>query len=50
MRPISFNWQNGGGYGEANEGLGICEDFVPPLSKSQVQAVAHMNTHTHTHL
>lgn len=46
MKPISFNWQNGGGYGEANEGLGICEDYASPLSRSQVQAVAHSD-HTH---
>jgi DNA (cytosine-5)-methyltransferase 1 len=39
--PWSFNWQNGGGYGDANEGLGITEDGVGPLSRSQVQAVAY---------
>ena len=37
--PISFNWQNGGGYGNANPGLGITEDGVGPLSRSQVPAV-----------
>jgi len=39
--PVSFNWQNGGGYGEANEGLGIAEDQAGPESASQVQAVAY---------
>ena len=37
---VAFNWQNGGGYGNANEGLGITEDGIGPLSRSQVQAVA----------
>jgi DNA (cytosine-5)-methyltransferase 1 len=35
-----FNWQNGGGYGEANEGLGITLEAVGPVSTSQVAAVA----------
>ena len=39
--PVTFNWQNGGGYGEANEGLGIAEDQAGPESASQVQAVAY---------
>lgn len=38
--PIGFNWQNGGGYAEANDGLGITEDGTGPLSRSQVMAVA----------
>lgn len=38
--PIAFNWQNGGGYGNANDGLGITEDGVGPLSTSQTPAVA----------
>ena len=40
--PLSygFNWQNGGGYGNAHDGLGITEDGVGPLSISQVPAVA----------
>ena len=38
--PVSFNWQNGGGYGNANEGLGVDEDRAGPCSRSQVQAVA----------
>lgn len=38
--PIAFNWQNGGGYGNANDGLAITIDGVGPLSCSQVPAVA----------
>jgi DNA (cytosine-5)-methyltransferase 1 len=37
---IGFNWQNGGGYGEANDGLGITNEGVGPVSRSQVAAVA----------
>ena len=40
MKPISFNWQNGGGYGNANEGLAVSEDHTGPLSRSQTLAVA----------
>ena len=40
MKPISFNWQNGGGYGNANEGLAVSEDHTGPCSRSQVMAVA----------
>ena len=40
MKPISFNWQNGGGYGNANEGLAVSEDHTGPLSRSQTVAVA----------
>ena len=40
-KPIGFNWQNGGGYGKAHDGLGITEDGVGPLSCSQVPAVAY---------
>jgi DNA (cytosine-5)-methyltransferase 1 len=41
-QPLSygFNWQNGGGYGNGHDGLGITEDGVGPLSISQVPAVA----------
>jgi hypothetical protein len=35
-----FNWQNGGGYGNAHSGLGITEEGTGPLSVSQVPAVA----------
>lgn len=37
---VSFNWQNGGGYGDANDGLGIGEDHAGPCLTSQVQAIA----------
>jgi hypothetical protein len=37
---VAFNWQNGGGYGKANDGLGISIDHTPPQSRSQVAAVA----------
>jgi DNA (cytosine-5)-methyltransferase 1 len=36
---IAFNWQNGGGYGNAHDGLGISEEHAPPSSRSQVAAV-----------
>jgi hypothetical protein len=36
---IAFNWQNGGGYGTANDGLGITIEGTGPLSRSQVMAV-----------
>jgi len=38
--PIAFNWQNGGGYGAAHDGLGISVDHSPPQSASQVAAAA----------
>jgi len=38
--PIAFNWQNGGGYGKAHDGLGITIDGTGPMTTSQVQAVA----------
>lgn len=38
---IAFNWQNGGGYGEAHDGLAVTEDGTGPLSRSQVAAVAY---------
>lgn len=37
---IGFNWQNGGGYGNANDGLGITEEGTGPLQRSQHPAVA----------
>jgi len=43
--PVAFNWQNGGGYGNAHEGLGISEDHAGPMSRSQVQAVAFKPSH-----
>jgi DNA (cytosine-5)-methyltransferase 1 len=36
---VAFNWQNGGGYGEPHDGLGISMDHTPPVSRSQVSAV-----------
>jgi DNA (cytosine-5)-methyltransferase 1 len=40
MPAIAFNWQNGGGYGEAHDGLGITEDGTGPLDASTIKAVA----------
>jgi len=40
---VGFNWQNGGGYGNANDGLGITENGTGPLSRSQVPAVSNMS-------
>lgn len=37
---VAFNWQNGGGYGNANEGLGITHDGTEPLQRCQTPAVA----------
>ena len=37
---IGFAWQNGGGYGNAHDGLAITEEGTGPLSVSQVPAVA----------
>lgn len=37
---IGFNWANGGGYGNAHDGLGITENGTGPLTTSQVPAVA----------
>jgi DNA (cytosine-5)-methyltransferase 1 len=44
---LGFNWQNGGGYGTAHDGLGITEDGIPPLSRSQVPAVTALGRVTH---
>jgi DNA (cytosine-5)-methyltransferase 1 len=41
---IAFNWQNGGGYGAANDGLGITVDGTGPLSTSQTPAVTVPHT------
>ncbi|MEN9768238.1 MAG: hypothetical protein RLZZ32_2198 [Cyanobacteriota bacterium] len=40
VRSIGFNWQNGGGYGSANIGLGITEEGTGPLQRCQTPAVA----------
>jgi DNA (cytosine-5)-methyltransferase 1 len=45
-QSIGFNWQDGGGYGNANDGLGITEEGTGPLSRSQVPACV---TGTRTH-
>jgi len=37
---IGFNWQNGGGYGNANDGLGITEEGTGPLQRCNTPAVA----------
>jgi hypothetical protein len=39
--PITFAWQNGGGYKNSNDGLAITVDGASPMTKSQVQAVAY---------
>ena len=44
---VAFNWQNGGGYGDANEGLGVSEDHSPPLSSSQTPAVSGKKSERH---
>jgi DNA (cytosine-5)-methyltransferase 1 len=38
---IAFNWQNGGGYGEANDGLGITIEGTGPLQRCQTPAVVY---------
>ena len=40
IEAVAFNWQNGGGYGNANEGLGITHDGTGPLQRCQTPAVA----------
>ena len=40
VEAVAFNWQNGGGYGNANEGLGITHDGTGPLQRCQTPAVA----------
>lgn len=47
---IGFNWQNAGGYGNANEGLGITEEEgTGPLQRCQTPAVAVCVTGEVTH-
>jgi DNA (cytosine-5)-methyltransferase 1 len=41
QHAIGFNWQNAGGYGNANEGLGITVEGTGPLQRCQTPAVAH---------
>jgi len=42
-QAIGFNWANGGGYGNAHDGLGITPNGTGPLTTSQVPAVATAN-------
>lgn len=44
VTAVGFNWQNGGGYGNANDGLGITEEGTGPLQRSQHPAVAAITT------
>ena len=37
---VGFNWQNGGGYGNANDGLGITFEGTGPLQRCNTPAVA----------
>jgi DNA (cytosine-5)-methyltransferase 1 len=37
---VGFNWQNGGGYGNANDGLGITEEGTGQLQRCNTPAVA----------
>jgi site-specific DNA-cytosine methylase len=41
QHTVGFNWQNGSGYGEANDGLGITLEGVGPLQRCQTPAVAN---------
>jgi site-specific DNA-cytosine methylase len=41
QHAVGFNWQNGSGYGEANDGLGITLEGVGPLQRCQTPAVAN---------
>jgi len=41
-RAVGFNWQNGGGYGKANDGLGITEEGTGPLQRCNTPAVAYV--------
>jgi len=41
---VGFNWQNGGGYGNANEGLGITVEGTGPLQRCNTPAVARAMT------
>lgn len=43
---VGFNWQNGGGYGKANDGLGITEEGTGPLQRCNTPAVAFTTEQT----
>jgi hypothetical protein len=38
---VGFNWQDGGGYGKASDGLGITEEGTGPLQRCNTPAVAY---------
>jgi DNA (cytosine-5)-methyltransferase 1 len=40
-RTLGFNWQNGGGYGNAKDGLGITVEGTGPLQTNNTPAVAY---------
>lgn len=40
---VGFNWQNAGGYGNANEGLGVTVEGTGPLQRCETPAVAIAN-------
>lgn len=40
VHAVAFNWQNGGGYGNANDGLGITVEGTGPLQSCNRPAVA----------
>jgi len=44
MNAVGFNWQNGGEYGKANDGLGITEEGTGPLQRCNTPAVAFDTT------
>jgi site-specific DNA-cytosine methylase len=44
MNAVGFNWQNGGGYGKANDGLGITEEGTGPLQRCNTPTVAFDTT------
>ena len=41
---VGFNWQNGGGYGNANDGLGITVEGTGPLQRCNTPAVTQAMT------
>jgi DNA (cytosine-5)-methyltransferase 1 len=40
-RSVGFNWQNGGGYGNAEDGLAVTDEATGPIQVSQHPAVAY---------
>lgn len=43
-QAVAFNWQNGGKYGNANEGLGITIEGTGPIQRCNTPAVAFNDT------